>query len=151
MKYWNQYCSKNKIPHLDRWHSWWAGEVDRYLPWHLSQLYCMHWSFVSYERIFARFCWWTLKDSSCFKYLCTHKYSSLTWCAVNSGSSHSHPLFSSWEFFSDPSSQDRSQTGDKNAISQIGRDPRLFCDFFEKLIFWLITGPLWVNFYICYD
>lgn len=95
----------------------------------------MHWSFVSYERIFARFCWWTLKDSSCLKYLCTCKYSSLTWSAVSSGSSHSHPLFSSWEFFSDPSSQDRSQTGDKNAISQIGRIPRLFCDFSEKCIY----------------
>lgn len=92
----------------------------------------MHSSFVSYKRIFDRICRWTLKDSFCFKYLCMHKYSSLTWCAVSSGSSHSHPLFSSLEFLSDPSSQDRSQTGDTNAISQIGRDPRLFCDFFEK-------------------
>lgn len=67
-----------------------------------------------------------------FECLCMHKYSSLTWCAVSSGSNHSHPLFSSWEFFLDPSFQDRLQTGDKNTFSQTGRDWRLFCDFFEN-------------------
>lgn len=40
-------------------------------------------------------------------------YSSLTWCAVISGSNRSPPQLASWEFLLDPSSQDSSQTGTK--------------------------------------
>lgn len=80
-----------------------------------------------------------------FECLRLHPFSSLTWCAASSGSSHSHPPFSSWEFFSDPSSQDRLPTG-----NQISSSP-IVLRLLWKWIFWLITGLLCVHFYMLWS
>lgn len=86
---------------------------------------CPDWLVYAYStQILSRL----ICDSLWWKYLIVwlfaHEYSSLTWCAVSSGSSRSPPQYSSWGFCLDPCSQDRSQTGNENTIWQ------LICYFF---------------------
>lgn len=133
MKYWNWYCSKKTTSSgrmtflVVMGGKYMMAIITSYIVCIICNILISY--YPGLQVGIARFLLFRIELFEC---LCVHKYFSLTWCAVTTGSSHLHPLFSSWEFFLDRSSQDRSQTGDTNVISQVARDSRLFSDLLEN-------------------